>query len=463
MKFLSLTILLLSFHFLYAQTDFKTALGSSACYEEAYSVVETADGYLISATVNCSSNPQQIESLLIQLDSNGDSVSARQNVIPNGYMRTTTDGQYIFLGGNKAGLVYDSILIVKTNEQSDTVWTSYLNLSKCANNGYDIINTADGGYAVTGIYATGTNCNNISFNSFIAKLDANGQVQWTNFFRGAGNDELFIIRQLSDGGYALFGWTDSQGEGDVDYYLIRTNEQGDSIWSKTYGGPGNDYGYGMDITPEGGFILVGYSDVAVAIKTDANGNIIWEKILAPSCAGTYFKAITTLDQNFAFLINENTPGRCSSSLIKTDLTGNVLWRKNWGGLFREVSQPAPGSFLLAGYLDKLPNPPDVYVVRFDTTFIQDTTGDFTKQVAREAIKVYPNPAQSEIYLDLPFTYTGSYLDIEMIDTWGQRKLYLSVPYARHLKIPGGNLSRGMYFLNFKLEDGSEFTYKMILN
>ena len=54
----------------------------------------------------------------------------------------------------------------------------------------------------------------------------------------------------------------------------------------------NDFGYGMDITPDNGFILVGYSDSIKAIKTDSLGNIEWQKTLGPRCGGIYFKAIS---------------------------------------------------------------------------------------------------------------------------------------------------------------------------
>ena len=421
-------------------------------------MVKTSNGYIVSASANCSGDPQQIESLLVQLDNNGDSLSAEQNVVPNGFVRSTIDGHYIFLGGNTAGLTYDTLLIAKTNEFGDTIWTTSLFFSECGNTGYDIINTTDGGYALTGIYKNGTNCTATNFNSFITKLNSSGQVQWTKYFGGPGDDELFVIRQLDDNGYALFGWTNSQGAGGADFYLIRTDEQGDSIWSKTYGGPEHDFGYGMDITSDGGFIMVGsYSDSSMAIKTNADGNIIWEKVLGSRCGSSYFKAITTLDKNLAFLIYQN-PQSCSSSLIKTNLDGDVLWQKNWGGLFREVNQPTPGSYLMAGYVG---DPPDIYLVKFDTTF-QDSVIDFINQSVSSKVEIYPNPSYAEIHI----TFSSSAAianQISMIDVFGREKNSLEDNWAKHVIISRDNLVSGVYFLNFRYADGNSFVKKIILN
>ena len=103
---------------------------------------------------------------------------------------------------------------------------------------------------------------------------------WTKTFGGIGNDEGYSVQQNTDGGYIVCGRTKSFGNGWSDIYLIKTDGNGDSLWAKTFGGSSSDYGYSVQQTTDGGYIITGSTlsfgnaggDVYL-IKTDGNGNI----------------------------------------------------------------------------------------------------------------------------------------------------------------------------------------------
>lgn len=455
MKFLFLISSLVGYLSLQAQVVFQKMLGDSTCYEEAFSILPTGqDKYLVSAIYNCD-NPSSWNSLLISLNEQGDTLWTRKNALASGFLRKAPDNDFIFLGGNRAGLVYDTIMVRKTDQSGDTIWTTKIFLSPCNNTAYDLINTKDGGYALTGIYAKSNNCSNLNFNGFLTKLDANGHHEWTTRFVGPQDDQFFSVRQTEDSGYALFGWTKSFGPGGADFFLMKTNSMGDSLWSRTYGGPGDDYGQGMDMTPDGGFIMTGYSDSSIAIKADSLGNIEWQKTLGPRCGGIYFKALTTLDNRFAFLVYESSLTGCSSSLIKTDQNGNVLWKKNWGGLLREVYQPDSGSFLLAGYLTRFPTPSDVYVIRFDTTFIRDTTTS-ADLYAQTEIRLYPNPVTGKLNIELP----DELFRITVVDALGRKRFSQWKRGTGVLDL--NDLPPGIYLIEVTSENGHRYSKKVII-
>src|SRR5207247_781050 len=90
------------------------------------------------------------------------------------------------------------------------------------------------------------------------KTDTIGDTLWTKTFGGIYDDEALFVNQTTDGGYIIAGWTSSFGAGGWDdVYLVRTDANGDSLWTKTYGGVNGDVAWSVQQTTDGGFIITG--------------------------------------------------------------------------------------------------------------------------------------------------------------------------------------------------------------
>ena len=141
----------------------------------------------------------------------------------------------------------------------DTLWTRTFG-SVEDDIGKYVCQTSDGGYIVIGTmgYQYGA-----VGDMYLIKTDAYGDTLWTRTYGGSDKEEGECVQLTSDGGYILCGTTISYGAGGADAYVIKTNDSGDTLWTKTYGGEGAEEAYYIRQTSDGGYIFIGYSTSCV--------------------------------------------------------------------------------------------------------------------------------------------------------------------------------------------------------
>jgi hypothetical protein len=113
---------------------------------------------------------------------------------------------------------------------------------------------------------------------------ASAQTNWAGTYGGPDKDFAESVQETSDGGYFVAGRTESFGAGDEDVYLIKTDAQGETLWTRTYGGPNNDWCHSVQQTADGGYIATGGTSVdapepydVYLIRTDARGDTLWTR------------------------------------------------------------------------------------------------------------------------------------------------------------------------------------------
>jgi hypothetical protein len=153
-----------------------------------------------------------------------------------------------------------------------------------ADTAYDCCITADNGMALLGHQsALGAG----GFDFMLMKTDSVGVEQWTKTYGGTGHEiGRSVIEHALDNGLLMAGWTRSSGAGgtDYDYMLVKTNSVGVELWSKTYGGPDNEYAYCvMEHSIDQGFLIVGNTGAAgwqlmMIVKTNSVGVAQWSKV-----------------------------------------------------------------------------------------------------------------------------------------------------------------------------------------
>jgi hypothetical protein len=187
-----------------------------------------------------------------------------------------------------------------------------------------------------------------------------GDTLWTRTYNGGKEDCGYSVQQTTDDGYVIIGQTNVYDSNNYDIWLIKTNSTGDTLWTKTFGGVGGEGGYSVQQTSDGGYIVTGYSETfgnnsdVWLIKTDSSGVTLWTKTFGGEGNDCGFSVLQTI--NGGFIVTGHTSSFGSGNndvwLIKTDSTGDTLWTKTFGGMNPDigysVQQTSDMSYIIAG-------------------------------------------------------------------------------------------------------------------
>jgi len=242
--------------------------------------------------------------------------------------------------------------------------------------------TTDGGY----VFAARSTSNDIDVSEnngdadyWIVKLNASGEIIWQESLGGSGYDEPQSIRQTTDGGYIVAGFSYSndgdvsENLGDADYWIVKLDETGNIEWKKSYGGSGGDYAMVVQQTSDGGYIVAGNSFSSDGNITGNDGNILsywvtkldesgeleWEQFYQGEYPAYLFDFQQTSDGGYILvgtsIYIDLFSGVAINDLwiIKTNEIGLVEWEQTIAGNGADyadaVKQTADGGYIIPGY------------------------------------------------------------------------------------------------------------------
>jgi hypothetical protein len=338
----------------------KTYGGDS--YETGYSVQQTSDGGYIIVGSTWSFDAGFADVYLIKTDANGDTVWTKvyggTNDDVGRSVQQTSDEGFIIVGGTRSfGAGYSDIYLIRTDTNGDAIWTKTFGGTDW-DYGRSVQQTSDGGFIVvgeTGSFGEGGS------DVYLIRTDTNGDAVWTKTYGGTADDYGYSVQQISDGGFIVAGELGSFGEGGTDVYLVKTDANGDTVWTKTYGGTTSDYGYSVQQTSDKGYIIAGETwsfgqggaDIYL-IKTDANGDTIWTKTYG-GANNDYGYSVQQTSGGGYIIAGETWSfgeGGADVYLIKANKNGNTIWTKTYGGtasdLGYSVKQTFNGGYIIAG-------------------------------------------------------------------------------------------------------------------
>jgi hypothetical protein len=342
--------------------------------DRGYCVKQTSDdGFII--TGYRSSTYYQSGIYLIKTDINGIQQWSRvfgEHDDWGFWVLQTSDGGYLITGGAyvMGGNGYD-LCLIKTDPQGNQLWfRTYGSVN--GENGECVQLTSDGGFIAVG--ATGSFAG--GYDVYLVKTDSLGNQLWSQTYGGPGWDWGYSVQQTTDGGYIIAGFTTAFAVGLQDVYLIKTDGLGNQQWYRTFGGTGMERGYSVQRTADGGYMVAGLStsfnggDVYL-IKTDESGNQQWFRTYGGTSLEEGYDAQQTIDGGYiiAGITCSYSAGIYDIYLVKTDSLGNQLWYRTFGwnndDFGMSVVQTSDGGYAIAGFSDFKSNNENVCLIRLE--------------------------------------------------------------------------------------------------
>lgn len=344
---------------------FQRGYGSAADDESASCIVQTPDGgYIIGGRKEMS--PLLTHDLMIvKTDAVGDTVWTRcyggpgeencWSIVP------INAGYFVFGGTTSYGSGNWDIMCMILGLNGDTIRTRVYGgpQDDYGLQGAQATQTLEGDLIFSGMtmsYGAG------GFDAYLLKTNISGNLIWSKTYGGIYSEQGASIVQTPDSGFAFAGYTSSFGAGSTDFLLIRTDRDGNLLWSKTYGGADMDICSNVSIAADGGFYLSGFSksfatgpdEDMLVIKTDSAGNFLW----ATNCSGSQPDWATngraTSDGGYVVTGKSMSFNNSTEDFIlaKFNSSGNIVWAKDYPGMANEIafglSATSDGGYVICG-------------------------------------------------------------------------------------------------------------------
>ncbi len=383
--------------------DWQQCLGGSN-YDVATKIIPANDGgYIIVGTTNSnngtvSGNHGSSDVWVVKLDAagtmlwqkclGGNKVDAAVSAIqlPGGkiIVLATVNSNNGNVTNNHGGNSNTSdIWLVALNSTGTLLWQKTFGGS-ASDVAHVLLKTSDDNLLIGA--STVSNNGNVSFNHggedfWLIKADTLGNMIWEKTFGGTGTDICNTITEAGNG-YLLAGSSNSDNcdvtlnLGGDDFWIVKTDLQGNIEWEKSYGGTGNESAFSSLCMPSGNFVIGGYttsSDINIIenhggsefwmIEIDSSGNLLNESTfggynadlaftIINADADGYLLAGTSSSTDFDLLNSQNHGGE-DCWLMKTDPAGNIIWSRAYGGSASDralsVVQTNDGGYIFAGY------------------------------------------------------------------------------------------------------------------
>ncbi|MFC1591403.1 LamG-like jellyroll fold domain-containing protein [Thermodesulfobacteriota bacterium] len=303
--------------------------------DAAFSVRNTPDGNFVVAGYDGSYGAGKTDFMVMKIAQDG-SVLWGKTYGGSDYeyayfLQVTQDDGYVVVGFTDSfGLQGDDVWILKLDAGGNILWQNTYG-GTGSDQATCIQQTQDGGYIVAGFSdSQGLGV----YNMLVMKLDAAGLPVWQKIYGGLGNDYARSVVQTQDGGYIVAGYTESFGVLDKDSWVVKLDANGNPVWQRTYGGSDEDIAHDIHANADGGYIVAGGTlsfgngnrDIWL-IQLDAAGTPVWQKTYGGSEMDNPGNFSVVQEQGAGYIVTGFTDsfgaGHYDFLVMKLDAEGDV--------------------------------------------------------------------------------------------------------------------------------------------
>lgn len=346
-------------------------------HDEVLSLVEVPNGDLIAVGITHSFGVGRVDCYVLRLDKNGNKLWERS------FGGKGEDGGISICKAHEGGFVVAGftesmgsgsvdVYLFKIDENGNKSWERAFgggNVDLASS----VVPTSDGGYIIAGMtesFGSG------SCDAYVIKVDGNGNRVWEKTFGGKYYDEALSVAQTSDGGYIFVGVTKSFDVGDA--YVVRLDKDGNKVWEKVFGGMKYEEATCLKVLPDGGFIVAGFTESlgsgvrdAYLLRLDKDGNKVWEKTFGGSGGEAIFSVDLTEDGGYVLVgwTDSFGAGKSDFYVLKVDKDGSKLWERTFGGaeddIAYAVKATSDGGYVVAGWSASVSPDGNAYILKLD--------------------------------------------------------------------------------------------------
>lgn len=425
-------------------------------------VIQTSDGgYLILGESLSFSPDNEWCICLIKTNALGDSIWTRTycsagSIIAEYFQQTSDDG-YIILGQVHGPINEWDAILIKTDSNGDTLWSRIyggIGLEW----GFSVQQTSDGGYIICG-RSNSFSGSFANHDIYLIKTDANGDTLWTRLFGGPGLDYAYDILQSLDQGYTITGATHNL---EPDVFVLKLNADGDSLWMRTYGGYDYDCGWDILQNSAGEYLIIGSTwsvepgnGQVYFLKTDINGETILSRTYGGNDDDEGYCLQQTVNGGYVIVgrTSSFTGGTEDVYIIKINDQGDTLWTISVGGTYEDrgesIQQISDGGYIVAGTTHSFgAGQYDIFLIRLGSETRVPNIPPISVPEQYSLHPPYPNPFNPTTTLSFDLPNAGNVV-LEIYNIQGQKVSTIMEGYRSpgyyDVTFDASELTSGIYF------------------
>jgi hypothetical protein len=319
------------------------------------------------------------------------------------------------------------IYVLRTDAEGETLWTATLG-SVFTDMFATILETRDSNIVVAYTRSIGSGNADV----VLVKMDINGDTLWTQQYGSMTVDGCYGVMETADSGYILCGWTHSESAGGADVYVIKTTDNGDTLWTRRFGGEEDDFGYAINQTDNQEYIVCGYTQSYGAGEYDVyllqlteDGDTIWTRTYGGSEIDAGYGIARTADKGY-LVVGETwsygigAPTYANVYAVRTDSLGDTVWTQTYGGEYNDgglsIIPCAVDQYVIAGYTESSATQYDAYYLKIADAGDTIWTASYGGSQSERAFDVVMGTDHSYIFTGTTSSFGAGEYDLFLLKT-----------------------------------------------